>query len=46
MHDSILTATKTKIIKMKLPYIDEFDHKGTSVISVMRDLVVGIFEHL
>ena len=27
-------------------YINTFDHEGTVVINVMRDLTAGVFEHL
>ena len=33
-------------MKIKFPYIDMFDHEGLAVISEIRILTVGVFEHL
>ena len=33
-------------MQIKFPYIDMFDHEGPVGISVMRGLIVGVFEHL
>ena len=34
------------LAKRKSPFIDTFDPEGPVVINVMRDLIVGFFEHL
>ena len=34
------------LVKRKFPYIDTFNHEGPKVISVMRNLTTGVFEHL
>ena len=31
---------------MNFPYINTFDHEGPAVVSAMRDLTFGVFEHL
>ena len=46
MRYKSLTATKQNIIKMKFPYIDTFNHQGSAVVRAMRNLTVGVFEHL
>ena len=46
MYGSRLTKTKQNFIKSKLPYINNFDYEGPSVISAMRDLTVGVFERV
>ena len=33
-------------MKRKFPRINTFDHEGTTMVSAMHDLTVGIFEHL
>ena len=35
-----------KIVKNRFPYIDTFNHEGPSVISVMRNLTIRVFEHI
>ena len=45
-HDKSLAASKKKLIKRNLPYIDMFDYEGTVVVINMRDLTGGLFEHL
>ena len=34
------------LVKRKLPYIGTFNHEGPTVVSAMRNLTVGVFEHL
>ena len=46
VYDSSLAASKQKFVKRQFPYIDTFDHGGPVVINVMRDLNVGVIEHL
>ena len=46
LHDSNLVVSNQKLIKMKLPYINTFDHEGPAVVNVMRDLTSGVFENL
>ena len=46
IHDSILSASTQNLIKREFPWIDMFDHEGPTVINVMRDLIVIVFEHL
>ena len=38
--------SKQNLVKRNFPYIDTFNHKGPVVISVMRNITVGVFEHL
>ena len=45
-HDLSLVASKQNFVKREFPYIDTFDHEGPVVISAMRDLTIGVFEHL
>ena len=46
MHNKILTGTKQNLLKRKLLFIDMFDHTGPDVVCAMRNLTVGVFEHL
>ena len=46
IYDSGLAVYKQNTAKRKFPYIDTFNHKGPSVISTMRYLTIGVFEHL
>ena len=46
VYDLSLAASKKNLVKTKFPYIYTFDHKEPVVISAMRDLTVGVFEHL
>ena len=46
IYDSSLAASKQNLITSKFPYIDMFDHEGPAVISKIRDLTAGVFEHL
>ena len=46
VYDSSLAAFNKNLVKRKFPYIDMFDHEGPAVISAIRDLTVGVFEHL
>ena len=46
VHNSDLVASKQNLVKRKFPYIDTFDHEGPAVVSAMRELDVGVFEHL
>ena len=46
INDSSLAAYKQNLGKRKFPYIDMFNHEGPKVISAMRDLTAGVFEHL
>ena len=39
-------ASKQNLVKRQFPYIDTFDHEEPVVINAMRDLTVGVFEHL
>ena len=34
------------LVKGKFPWIDTFDHMGSTVINAMCDLTVGVFEYL
>ena len=43
IHDSSLAEAKQNIVKRKFPYIDKFNHEGTTTVSAMRDLSVGVF---
>ena len=36
---------KKNLVKRKFPYIDTIDHEVSTVVSAMRDLTVGVFEH-
>ena len=42
----ILVESKQNLVKRKFPYIDMFEHEGPKFISAMRNLTVGVFEHL
>ena len=46
IHDSSLAAYTQNLVKRKFPYIDTFDHEGPTVVSAMRNLTSGVFEHL
>ena len=46
VYDSSLAASKKNLVKRQFPYIDTFDHEGPVVINTMRNLTVGVFEHL
>ena len=46
VHNSSLAVSKQNIVKRKFPYIDTFDHERTAVVNAMRDLTIGVFEHL
>ena len=46
VYDSILTTSNQNLANRKLPYINTFNNEGLIVISVMRDLTVGVFENL
>ena len=46
IHDSILAAAKQNLVKRKLLFIDTFNQEGSAFISAMRNLTVGVFEHL
>ena len=46
IHDSSLAESKKNNFKGKFLYIDKFDHEGTTVISAMQYLTVGVFDHL
>ena len=46
VHNSSLAESKQNLVKMKFPYIDTFDHERSIVVSAMRNLTVGVFEHL
>ena len=46
MHDKILAATKRNLVKRKFPFIQALDHQGPAVVHAMRDITVGVFEHL
>ena len=46
IYDSSLAAFKQNLVKRQFLYIDTFDHEGPVVINAMRDLNVGVFEHL
>ena len=46
MPNKSLTAAKKNLVKRKFPFIDTFNHKGPDVVRVMRNLTVGVFEHL
>ena len=46
MYAKSLTETKQNIVKRNFPFIDMFDHTGTSMLRVMRNLTVRVFEHL
>ena len=39
-------ASKQNLVKRQFPYIDTFDQEEPVVINAMRDLTVGVFEHL
>ena len=46
MEDKIIAATKKNFVKRKFPYIDTFDNQGTTMVHVMHNVAVGVFEHL
>ena len=46
IHESSLTASKKNLVNRKFPYINTFDHECPTVVSAMRDLTAGVFEHL
>ena len=46
IYVSSLATSKQKIVKRDFHYIDTFNHEGPTVIIVMRNLTVGVFEHL
>ena len=46
VYDSSLAGSKQNLVKRKFPYIDTFNHEVPVVISAMRDLTVGVFDHL
>ena len=45
MHNKSLTATKKNLVKKKFPFIDTFNNTGLTVVRVMHDLTVRLFEH-
>ena len=46
INDSILMASNQNLVKRRFPFINMFNHKGPYVISAMRYLTVGVFEHI
>ena len=46
VYDSSLAAYKQNLFKRQFSYIDMFDHEGPVVINAIRNLTVGMFEHL
>ena len=46
IHDSILVESKQNHVKRKFPYINTFDHEGPAGVSTMRNITIGVFEHL
>ena len=46
VYDSSLASYKQNLVKWQFPYIDTLDHEGPVAINAMRDLIVGVFEHL
>ena len=46
VHDSNLAVFKQNLVKRKFPYINTLDSEVPAVVSVMRDLTVGVSEHL
>ena len=46
VYDSSLALSNQNLVKRQFPYINTFDHEGPVVISAMRNLTVGVFEHL
>ena len=45
-NDSRLSASNQNLIKSKFQHINMFNHEGSDVIRIMRNLTVGYFEHL
>ena len=39
-------ASKKNLVKGQFPYIDMFDHERPLVINAIRDLTIGLFDHL
>ena len=46
IYDSSLASYKKNLVKRKFPYIDTFNHERPTVVGVMRDRNVVVFEHL
>ena len=46
IYTSILAASKQNLVKKKFPYIKTFDYEGPTVLSSMRNLTGGVFDHL
>ena len=46
VHDSKCLVSKKKLVRRNFPYTNTFDHEGPAVVSAIRDLNVGVFEHL
>ena len=46
IQDKRLVTTKQNLTKRKFPYINTFNHKVPAVACVMRNLTIGVFEHL
>ena len=46
VYNSILAASKQNLVNRKLIYINTFNHKLAVVIRTMRNLSIGVFEHL
>ena len=46
VYKSSLVSSKKNLVKRHFPYIDTSDHEGPVVINAIRDLTVGLFEHL
>ena len=46
VHNSILAVYNQNIVQRKFPYIGMFDHEGPALVSAMRNITVGVFEHI
>ena len=46
VYDSSLEESKQNLVKRKFPYINTLYHEVPTVISTMRNINVGVFEHL
>ena len=46
VNDSNLAISKKYLVKRKLPYTNTFNHEGPALVSAMRNLNFGVFEHI
>ena len=46
IHDSSLELTNQNLVKIKSPHINTFGYNKLTIFNAMRDLTIGVCEHL